>query len=76
MIIGLSGKKRVGKDTCGHWLEIKHEFELAKQTLHLTDLQISQLQQNALDVVFGAIIDAGHKLGGLGIYHFQGLGVF
>ncbi len=26
MLIGLSGKKRVGKDTVGHWLEIKHEF--------------------------------------------------
>ncbi len=27
MLIGLSGKKRVGKDTCGHWLELKHEFD-------------------------------------------------
>lgn len=26
MLIGLSGKKRVGKDTCGHWLEVKHDF--------------------------------------------------
>ena len=26
MLIGLSGKKRVGKDTVGHWLEVKHEF--------------------------------------------------
>lgn len=26
MLIGISGKKRVGKDTVGHWLEIKHEF--------------------------------------------------
>lgn len=27
MLIGLSGKKRIGKDTVGHWLEIKHEFD-------------------------------------------------
>lgn len=27
MLIGLSGKKRVGKDTVGHWLEVKHEFD-------------------------------------------------
>lgn len=27
MLIGLSGKQRVGKDTCGHWLEVKHEFD-------------------------------------------------
>lgn len=26
MLIGLSGKKRVGKDTVGHWLEVKHDF--------------------------------------------------
>ena len=26
MLIGLSGKKRVGKDVVGHWLEVKHDF--------------------------------------------------
>lgn len=27
MLIGLSGKQRVGKDTVGHWLEVKYDFE-------------------------------------------------
>lgn len=26
MLIGISGKKRIGKDTCGHYLELKHGF--------------------------------------------------
>lgn len=26
MLVGISGKKSVGKDTVGHWLEVKHGF--------------------------------------------------
>jgi adenosine deaminase len=33
-------------------IEIKHEFELAQQTLKLTDNEISQLQRNAIEVSF------------------------
>lgn len=27
MLIGLSGKKHVGKDTCGHYLEVRYGFQ-------------------------------------------------
>jgi adenosine deaminase len=33
-------------------IEIKHEFEIAQQTLQLNDNEISQLQKNAIDVSF------------------------
>lgn len=33
-------------------IEIKHEFTLAENTLHFTDIEISQLQKNAVDVSF------------------------
>ena len=33
-------------------IEIKHEFALAQNTLKFSDKEISQLQQNALDVCF------------------------
>lgn len=35
MIIGLSGKKRVGKDTCGHYLELKYGFQRIAFADHL-----------------------------------------
>lgn len=33
-------------------IEIKHEFSLAQNVLHFTDIEISQLQKNAVDVSF------------------------
>jgi adenosine deaminase len=33
-------------------IEIKHEFDVAQQTLKLTDNEISQLQKNAIEVSF------------------------
>ncbi len=33
-------------------IEIKHEYEVAKQTLKLNDKEISQLQKNAIEVCF------------------------